>query len=114
MARPTKAETEKRGSRLEVMVTGSGRAEIAARADALGLPLSAYMRSVALGVEPPARKAGVDAEAVAALNRVGSNLNQLAKIGNKSGTLNAGQIKALGAVLSQVKQTAGKIGEAIA
>lgn len=102
----------KRAHRWQVPLTDAERNEIKARAAALGLPVAAYMRSVVLGVEPPARRAGVDA--VAALKRVGSNLNQIAKIGNKSGTLNAGQVKALGAVLSQVKQTAGKIGEALA
>lgn len=104
----------KRAHRWQVPLTESEREEIKNRAAALGLPVAAYMRSVVLGAEPPARRAGVDAEAVAALNRVGSNLNQIAKIGNKSGTLNAGQLKALGAVLSQVKQTSDRIGEAIA
>lgn len=107
-------EKAKRAHRWQVPLTDSERDEIKARAAALGLPVAAYMRSVVLGVEPPARRAGVDAEAVAALNRAGSNLNQIAKVANGSGTLNAVQIKALGAVLAQVKQAAGKIGEAIA
>ena len=95
-------------------MTDSEAAEIRNRAAALGLPIAGYMRSAALGMEPPARRAGVDAEAVAALNRVGSNLNQIAKIGNKSGTMTPGQIKALGAVLAQVKQASGRIEEALA
>lgn len=90
------------------------RDEIRARAAAHGLPIAGYMRFASLGMEPPARRAGVDAEAVAALNRVGSNLNQIAKIGNKSGTMTPGQIKALGAVLAQVKQASAQIGEALA
>lgn len=104
----------KRDRILQVPLTDPERVEIKSRAETLGLPVACYVRSVVLGVEPPVRRAGVDAEAVAALNRVGANLNQLARIGNKSGTLNAGQIKALGAVLSQIKQTSARIGEALA
>lgn len=106
----------KRAHRWQVPLTRSERDEIKARAEALGLPVAAYMRSVVLGVEPPARRAGVDAEAeaVAALNCVGSNLNQIARVGNASGTLTAPQIKALGALHAQIVATAGKIGEALA
>jgi len=104
----------KRTHRWQVPLSESERAEIKARARALGLPVAAYMRSVVLGVEPPARRAGVDAEAVAALNRLGSNLNQIARVGNKSGTLTAPQIKTLAALHTQIKQAAGKIGEALA
>lgn len=104
----------KRDRILQVPLTDPERAEIKSRADTLGLPVAAYMRSVVLGVEPPARRVGVDAEAVAALNRVGSNLNQIAKVGNASGTLNAAQIKALAALHSQIKRAATQIGEALA
>ena len=90
------------------------RAEIAKRANALGLPVAAYMRSIVLGSEPPARRAGVDAEAVASLNRIGANINQIAKVGNASKTLSPAQIKALAALHTQIKQTASQIGEAIA
>ncbi|WP_036714364.1 plasmid mobilization relaxosome protein MobC [Paracoccus sp. J55] len=108
------AHKMKRDRILQVPLTDPERAEIKGRADALGLPVAAYMRSVVLGVEPPARRAGVDAEAVAALNRVGSNLNQIARACNAKGTLNPVQIKALGVVLTQVKQTSTRIGEALA
>ncbi|SEC14178.1 mobilisation protein (MobC) [Rhodobacter sp. 24-YEA-8] len=114
MARPRTPKFAKRLHRMEVQLNDPEKAEIAARADALGLPVAAYMRSVVLGSEPPSRRAGVDAEAVAALNRVGSNLNQIAKVGNKSGTLTAVQIKALGALHAQIARTAAKIGDALA
>lgn len=107
-------DKERREKRLHVPMTDSERDNIRRKAEAHGLTVASYMRSAALGMEPPARRAGVDAEAVASLNRIGSNLNQIAKVCNAKGALNPGQLKALGAVLAQVRQASDRIGEAVA
>ncbi|RWR05002.1 plasmid mobilization protein [Paenirhodobacter populi] len=110
MARP---ERTKRTQRFEVALNDKERAEIEKRADAVGLPASAYMRSVALGSEPPIRPNRIDAEAVAALNRIGSNINQIAKVGNTSKTLTPDQVKALIATHKGLAQIAGRINSAV-
>lgn len=104
---------EKRNQRFEIALNGKELAEIEKRADAVGLPASAYMRSVALGIEPPVRKLGIEAEAVTALNRIGSNINQIAKVANASKTLAPDQIKVLIATHKGLAQIAGRINSAV-
>src|SRR6202521_1827710 len=48
-------------------------------ARACGLPLAAFLRQVALGVKPIARRPELRS-AIVAVNRVGNNLNQLVKL----------------------------------
>lgn len=65
-------------------------------ADAVAMPLSGYVRAFLMTQQAPAPKArGVTAEAVAALNRNGALLNQLARIGHASKTLSAADIREL-------------------
>jgi lambda repressor-like predicted transcriptional regulator len=65
-------------------------------ADAVAMPLSGYVRAFLMTQKPPAPKAkGVTAEAVAALNRNGALLNQLARIGHTSKTLSAADLREL-------------------
>ena len=58
--------------------------EVAARARACGVSLGAYLRLAVLGVTPVIRPGRADVRpALAALNRVGNNLNQLAKLAHQ-------------------------------
>jgi hypothetical protein len=62
-------------------------------ADAVSMPLSGFVRTFLVTQRPPKPKAsGVTVEAVAALNRVGSLLNQIARIGHASKTLPAADV----------------------
>lgn len=63
-------------------------------ADAVSMPLSGFVRTFLVTQKPPKPKAtGVTIEAVAALNRVGSLLNQIARIGHASKTLSAADVR---------------------
>jgi hypothetical protein len=65
-------------------------------ADAVAMPLSGYVRAFLMTQKPPAPKVrGITSEAVAALNRNGALLNQLARIGHASKTLSAADIREL-------------------
>ena len=57
---------------------------LAERAFAAGLPVSTYLRTVALGVVPKERITVHTKQAIHALNRLGNNLNQLARRHNSN------------------------------
>jgi hypothetical protein len=59
----------------------------------------------------PKRRIKVELEAVAALNRIGSNLNQLVRTANATGCLTPAQVSATGGVLKQVRALAKLIEE---
>ena len=88
----------KRTHRLELMLSDAERDVVAAGAVATGLTMAAFARQAMMIDQPAnarARAHIVDRAAVAALNALGSNLNQLAKIGNASGTLTKQNLHAL-------------------
>jgi len=99
----------RRNNRIEFTVNATERESIEAKARAAGLPVAALARSAILGLNLPVRRVNVEAEAVAALNRVGSNLNQLARIGNASGTLSKEQIRALSGLYQRIGNTVHQI-----
>lgn len=67
--------------------------QISDMADVVRLPMSTYVRAFILTQSPPTPRAvGVTVEAVAALNRVGALLNQIARIGNISKSLSSSDI----------------------
>ncbi len=76
---------------LGVKLTPSQRAELAARAEAAGLPVSDFARRLITGTRPVRSETGLDpatARQVAAqLAHLGNNLNQLAKIANQTGRI---------------------------
>ncbi len=57
------------------------------RAFTAGLPVSTFLRTVALGVVPKQRMSIHSKEAIHALNRLGNNLNQLARRHNSNETV---------------------------
>ncbi len=97
-----------RPHRVEVLASPDERAEIARKAKIAGLPTATYMRSCALGAAMPARSTRIEAEAVAALNRLGSNLNQIAKAANSKG-LTPQQVQALGALHGRIRDAVNQI-----
>ena len=65
-------------------------------ADAVSMPLSGFVRTFLLTQKPPQPKAsGVSAEAVAALNRIGALLNQIARIGSGSKSFSPAEVRAV-------------------
>jgi hypothetical protein len=99
------------------MLTPEERATIAAKAQAVGLPLGAYLRVLGMGAPTPrtqaARATPEAAELVKLLGQVGKiggNLNQLAKLGNM------GQLvppSSLQACIDEVLEVAEMIAEAL-
>ena len=77
--RPKKPPAESRTAQLHVLVTPAERSAVHRAAADAGLSVSAFVRRRALG-QPVAARA--DAQARAALRRVGVNLNQLARAAN--------------------------------
>jgi hypothetical protein len=81
MARPKKAPEDRRDEALNPRLTMGERAEIERNAAALGLSPSEFMRRRALGYRLPSNVAAQQATASlgAAFNRLGVNLNQIAR-----------------------------------
>jgi hypothetical protein len=67
-------------------------------AENVAMPLSGFVRTFLLTQKPPRPRAtGVTIEAVAALNRTGALLNQIARVANRSQTLSAAEIRGVAA-----------------
>lgn len=80
MARPrgsTKPDHHRRNVQVKIWCTPAEKARIDANAERAGVPVSTYIRSLALG-KPLRRKPGQQADAlIRQLTRIGNNLNQL-------------------------------------
>lgn len=80
MARPRKEHIEARSERLNLRLTLGERATLEAKAAAAGVPPTDYARRVVLGGQLAIVEAkAADPQLVLALNRVGVNLNQIAR-----------------------------------
>ncbi|MEQ8750323.1 MAG: plasmid mobilization relaxosome protein MobC [Amphiplicatus sp.] len=80
MARPKKQDGEQRSETARFRVTVAEREYIRAQARAAGLPEAEYLRRRALGYAvPPARSGLPDPALISELNRIGVNVNQLAR-----------------------------------
>jgi hypothetical protein len=81
MGRPKISPQDKRDCRTQVMFTMGERAELEARAHALGLTLSEYVRRRTLGVPLPPQSADrvTQDKLATSLLRIGVNLNQITK-----------------------------------
>lgn len=79
MARPKIEDSKRRGDQLNIRLTDMERVRLEARAASLGLSLTEFMRDRGLGYRMPRRAAQrhADALAIATLNRIGVNLNQI-------------------------------------
>ena len=114
--RKTSGSRTRQRSPVSVMLTPAERAKAEADAVALGLTLSGYARSLLMGAETPGtpHRPTHDVETLARLSgqlgKVGSNLNQLTRLGNQ------GEIVAppeLAACLAEVRALALKLDEAL-
>jgi uncharacterized protein (DUF1778 family) len=94
MVRPQKNNTEKRTITLRVRLTLSEKKDIAQAAQNSGLTLSDYARGKLVDAAPRIKQAtperAVFIRALAELGKIGSNLNQVARVLNhrQSGTVN--------------------------
>lgn len=81
MGRPRLSPQDKRDARVQVLFTMRERAELEARAHALGLTLSEYIRRRTLGVPLPPQSADRETrdKLATSLLRIGVNLNQITK-----------------------------------
>lgn len=86
-----------RPHRMEFRAAPEEWTAITEKAKQAGMPTATYARHAALSQPMPTRSTRIEAEAVAALNRLGSNLNQIAKAANGGG-LTPPQVQALGAL----------------
>lgn len=89
MARPQKQARQKRDQFLRVRLTPDEHSAVVARAAQAGMPLSDYVRHMLIHgrVRIVQSSPVLSMEAILALNRLGVNLNQLARIGNATGEL---------------------------
>lgn len=78
--KPTEQRREKR---VHALFTEAEFCQVQDLAEAAGLTVSAYLRSVALGRRPKAKPTRVASELVRELNRVGVNLNQLTRLAHE-------------------------------
>ena len=94
---------------LSVKLTPSQRAALDARAAASGLPVSMLARTLLTGGRLP--KAGADPATLRALmaeiNRLGNNINQMARIANQTGRIRSE--RALEAVTAEIIETLRKV-----
>lgn len=81
MGRPKISPQERRDCRVTIMLTTQERVELEARADALGLSLSEFIRRRTLGVALPPQSADRQTrdKLATSLLRIGVNLNQISK-----------------------------------
>ena len=106
MARPRLPEHERRDDRLpNLRVTAAERAEVERRAEAAGLSLVEFCRRSIFAKKVRPVMSATDAAALAELNRVGVNLNQIARATNAGRDLPA----SLEATLREVRAAVAKV-----
>lgn len=85
--RPALPPRQKRTRRKELTFSPTEWAAIEQRAHECGVRPNCYIRDVVLGAVPRARPNDATRDLVAAVNRIGNNLNQLARVANENGDL---------------------------
>lgn len=106
MARPRLPDTERRDDTLPPLrVTAAERAAVERKAEAAGLPLSEFCRRAVFARPIPSKRNVLSNRALAELNRVGVNLNQIAR------HMNAGRDTPgdLAATLAELRGTLVKV-----
>ncbi|WP_343501953.1 plasmid mobilization protein [Alloyangia pacifica] len=94
---------------MEIRLSDDERAQIEDRARANGVTFSRFLRHAALDLDLPPRRVNIEAETVAALNRVGGNLNQIAKAANRSGRLDPDQQRQLARAIDRVAAAVARL-----
>lgn len=101
-----------RKNRIDVLLTDTEKAVVTDAAAQSGLTLSAYARMammLAEAVDTKAKSNLIDRAAVAALNHIGSNINQIARVANANQSLNPDQIRALAAMFKKLQSLVRQI-----
>ena len=106
--RPAKPAGETRVAGVALRLTASERDRLQQQAERAGLPLSTYCRRVLLGHEVQPAITATDAAALADLNRVGVNLNQIARQLNARGAVRP---VALDAVLERMRDAVARLAD---
>ncbi len=100
MAKRTRTQTEI----VSIRLSPEQRRTLADRASLCGRPFSTYIRETVLGKIPRARPLRIEKKAVYQLSRIGANLNQMARVANVTGRLEAER---------RIEETLGDITRAI-
>lgn len=90
-----------------VRLTPGELAVIRGKARAAGMPVSTYLREVALGKKVRVRPGQVRRDAVYQLIKVGTNINQLARAANTAGQVVA--LELLEAALQELRRVLDKL-----
>ena len=99
MARPKKQTEDKRAQVMQARVSPTEHAEILLRAAQASVSPSEFLRRSALSAEVVVQaEQASDFETVDQLRRIGVNLNQLARVANKTGYMPDGLEEALAKV----------------
>lgn len=116
-ARRSGSENRQRCAPVSVRCLPDERAELEMKAREAGLALASYLRACGLGTPGPRarRRPPVNAEALArataALNKAGSNLNQIAHVLNAAGAI--GMAREYLSTLALVREAAAAIREIV-
>lgn len=85
--RPALPAEQKRTRRKHVLFSPEEWTAVESRARECGVRANCYIRETVLGSVPRTRPHGTTRQLVVAINRIGNNLNQLARVANESGDL---------------------------
>lgn len=96
MARPTKDESERRTSQIMLTLTLEEADRLKKRAELAREPVAVFTRRAALQSRVTVKRGrGLDPDAFAELNRIGVNLNQIAKAANRGRAPYADELETL-------------------
>ena len=104
MARPRLGESERRTHTIGVRVTEAEAEELRERAQAARLSVAAYVRRRALGQRVRTAELRLGAAELRELNRIGVNLNQMAR------ALNSGAVSSP----AEIQEAVERVGELVA
>lgn len=105
--RPARAERENRADRVAFRLTAEELERVQAEAERAGVSVSEYCRAAALGQRVRVRSAPDLSAALVSLNRVGVNLNQIARGVNRG----QGVPPDLAEVLAEVRAAVERLAE---
>jgi len=100
-----KMQNKTKNSYLNIRLTKDEKEEITNKFKQVDLSLSEYMRSILLSYKPKIKKAKkADSNLLYELNKIGVNLNQIAREKNKNNIEHAELLIALDQIYSEVKK----------
>ena len=110
MARPRKQEHEKRTVSLPpIRVTEAERIHVQEKAEAVNMTVSDFLRSLGLSKEVTPRATRLEMSLLVELNRIGVNINQIAKAAN----LGRDQASVIEASLTELRALMAKVDQSL-